>query len=110
MSIITKILALGLSLSTFGCVVGSDAGKSDEDIIGGTVDNGDPSVVQIRFSVATPQGLGESECTGTVISPNAILTAAHCTTGFSYQYNRATSADPFSSTSTDWLAATAAIG
>lgn len=56
--------------------VDGEAGESDQAIIGGTTDNGDPSVVAI-FAHA-PGATSGSLCTGTVISPTAVLTAAHC--------------------------------
>ena len=53
-----------------------DAAEVDSPIIGGTTDNGDPSVVAI-FAHAPTSNSG-SLCTGTVISSRAVLTAAHC--------------------------------
>jgi V8-like Glu-specific endopeptidase len=104
MSNISHVLGLALSLSTIGCVVGEGGpGASNENIIGGAIDNGDPSVVQIRYQVGGPQGIGGASCTATVISPTALLTAAHCSQGFNYEYNPATSADP--GNSTGWISA-----
>lgn len=72
-----SITALVIGLPLVGCVIGDSAvGGNDEDIIGGTVDNGDPSVVVI-FAHQPGQNAG-SLCTGSVISPTTILTAAHC--------------------------------
>jgi secreted trypsin-like serine protease len=48
----------------------------DQSIIGGTTDNGDPSVVAI-FAHA-PGATSGSLCSGTVVSSRAVLTAAHC--------------------------------
>jgi secreted trypsin-like serine protease len=51
-------------------------GTTDESIIGGTTDNGDPSVVAV-FAHA-PGATSGSLCTGTVIASRTVLTAAHC--------------------------------
>lgn len=53
-----------------------DIGTTDESIIGGTTDNGDPSVVAV-FAHA-PGATSGSLCTGTVIASRTVLTAAHC--------------------------------
>jgi secreted trypsin-like serine protease len=59
-----------------GCLVGDTTGGNDEDIIGGVTDNGDPSVVVIFAH--QPGATSGSLCTGSVISPTTVLTAAHC--------------------------------
>jgi secreted trypsin-like serine protease len=48
----------------------------DQSIIGGTTDNGDPSVVAIF--VHAPGATSGSLCSGTLIAPTTVLTAAHC--------------------------------
>jgi secreted trypsin-like serine protease len=50
--------------------------STDQEIIGGTVDSGDPSVVAIFAH--QPGATSGSLCTGTVISARSVLTAAHC--------------------------------
>lgn len=74
------------ALSMTACVADLTDSDSDNDsngesseqqeIIGGTTDSGDPSVVAI-FAHA-PGATSGSLCTGTVISSRAVLTAAHC--------------------------------
>lgn len=49
---------------------------ADMPVIGGTTDTADPSIVAIF--ARQPQSEYGSLCTGTVISPRSILTAAHC--------------------------------
>ncbi|WP_394835562.1 trypsin-like serine protease [Pendulispora rubella] len=51
-------------------------GEASSEIIGGTLDNGDPSVVYIVMD-------GKYGCSGSVISSTVVLTAAHCLAGFS---------------------------
>jgi secreted trypsin-like serine protease len=50
--------------------------SADMPVIGGSTDTGDPSIVAIF--ARPPQSNYGSLCTGTVISPRSILTAAHC--------------------------------
>jgi secreted trypsin-like serine protease len=52
------------------------AGVDEQSIIGGTTDPGDPSVLAIF--VHAPGASSGSLCTGTVIGPHTVLTAAHC--------------------------------
>src|SRR5689334_19575959 len=73
----TFMLAASLMSCLVGCVAGDeDTGSAEQGIIGGAVDNGDPSVVAIF--VHQPGASSGSLCTGTVISSRAVLTAAHC--------------------------------
>jgi hypothetical protein len=52
----------------------SDIDSVDENIINGTTDQGDPAVVMLRSG-------SSGFCTGTLISPTVVLTAAHCLDG-----------------------------
>jgi secreted trypsin-like serine protease len=73
-------LTLGIALVCFaatGCVyTGSQSATGSAPIIGGTTDSGDPGVVLIFAQV--PGAQNGALCTGEVISPHVILTAAHC--------------------------------
>jgi uncharacterized protein (TIGR03382 family) len=57
-------------------LLASSAVAGNAPVIQGTPDPGDPAVVQIYAYPANKSTL--DTCTGTVISPTAILTAAHC--------------------------------
>src|ERR1041385_802699 len=70
------ISAAFFAVTVPACLVGDPTGGNDEDIIGGVTDNGDPSVVAIFAH--QPGATSGSLCTGSVISPTAVLTAAHC--------------------------------
>ena len=72
--------ALVLMLALGGCA-GAPIGTGvvSEDIIGGVTDTSDVGVVLLYISVPGQQG-GEL-CTGEVVSPHVVLTAAHCAGG-----------------------------
>jgi secreted trypsin-like serine protease len=73
----SSVLAL---LMAAGCSGGlPTVGSQQENLIGATVDTADPSVVLLFQS--TPGQPGGALCTGEVISPHVVLTAAHCTGG-----------------------------
>src|SRR5262249_15404556 len=64
-----------------GCIAEGDVGFSQIAIVNGTPANHDPEVVALLRETKT--WLGESrpgsfECTGTVIAPHVVLSAAHC--------------------------------
>lgn len=50
--------------------------QTEDQIIGGTVDNGDPAIVAIFTHL--PNETSGYLCTGTIISSTKVLTAAHC--------------------------------
>lgn len=77
-----------LACSTTACVMddsvtqddsvksGTHEQTSEQSIIGGTTDTGDACVVGV---FAHPPGVNSgSICTGTIIGPHTVLTAAHC--------------------------------
>ena len=72
-----KTFASILAAFSSACLIGGSAENSnDEDVIGGVVDPGDPSVVSIFAHL--PGATAGSLCTGSVIAPSTVLTAAHC--------------------------------
>jgi secreted trypsin-like serine protease len=57
------------------------AGQTAEEIVGGTIDNGHPSVVEINFDLQDIFGKTYSKassCSGTLVSSSVIVSAAHC--------------------------------
>jgi V8-like Glu-specific endopeptidase len=72
-----EILAL---LAVFSCLASAcrSPAKSESDvkIIGGTATNDDPAIVAIYVEIMAREA--RFMCTGTLIAPNLVLTAAHC--------------------------------
>src|SRR6185436_12990099 len=72
-SLLVAAAAVGCSAAT------GEPGVVEADIIGGASDASDNAVVLLYMTV--PGQAGGAICTGEVISPHVVLTAAHCTGG-----------------------------
>ena len=96
-------------------MIGCSAPTSDDDpvithsaIQGGQATAGDPAVVQLRYRVGASSA---AACTGTLIAPKLILTAAHCVPrgAYSFQYNTAPVVDTFDFKAAGWVDAFFAV-
>jgi MYXO-CTERM domain-containing protein len=67
------LLALPLALSSAACTSLSpeEVASDRAPIVNGSLDTQDPAVVALTFQ-------GQAFCTGTLVSPDVVLTAAHC--------------------------------
>jgi secreted trypsin-like serine protease len=73
----TALVPAFLSITLAACAVSGAGPELDEEfIVGGVLDTGDPAVV--AFVPVDAQGQILGLCTGTLIDPSVILTAAHC--------------------------------
>jgi secreted trypsin-like serine protease len=64
------------NVAGIGPGIGPGIGETRSAIVGGTTDTGDPGVVLVFAQ--RPGSASASLCTGEVISPHVVLTAAHC--------------------------------
>jgi hypothetical protein len=67
-----------IGVGSFGCAADpwvEETGSSTKEIIGGAVDTAHPAVVAVLTDMADGSA---GICTGTVIAPDVVLTAAHC--------------------------------
>lgn len=70
------VLALGCGGQPAAAEHAESTAQDRSEIIGGTTDTGDDSIVAV-YAVA-PGATSGALCTGTVIAPTVVLTAAHC--------------------------------
>ncbi len=98
---------LGLALSLSGCVVGTNDGTSDDNILGGSIDYGDPAVAVVRYMDTT----GSSYlCSGTLIAPRLLVSAGHCAVPGVYDVNFSTEPDLSAAIgAAGWVNATAIV-
>jgi len=75
-ALMTTLFACSMAACAMDQIDDDAVSTDDQSIIGGTTDNGDPSVVAIF--VHAPGATSGSLCSGTVVSSTAVLTAAHC--------------------------------
>src|SRR4051812_42477426 len=77
---ITWVLLTGLAVAAGGCggpegsAGAGPLGSSAQPIIAGTVDTGDPAIVEL----VAINGQMAAKCTATLVTPHVLLTAAHC--------------------------------
>src|SRR5215471_7034567 len=75
-ALLFRVRRLSARLLVFCCLSACSArapAEAHESITNGTVDPGDPAVV----AIVTSDGI-TAHCTGTLVLPHTILTAAHC--------------------------------
>ncbi len=69
-------LLVGVGLGGCQGISDMNASVAQQAIVGGTKTSGDPSVVLVI--ARKPNSQSQSLCTGEIISPHVVLTAAHC--------------------------------
>ena len=71
-----RLLGVAVLCSFAACSAPPSVGAVSQGIINGVTDSNDPAVVMVLSQV--PGSMNASLCTGEVISPHVVLTAAHC--------------------------------
>ncbi len=66
-----------LLLALAGCVDDEAFAEQQQAIVGGTIDDGHPSVGSIHYDT-DGDGVRDKSCTATMIGARSVLTAAHC--------------------------------
>ena len=81
MRTIRRAILCSLFVTALGCADASPPiNEDDANIVGGETDTGDPSVVAVYAQ--QPGSDAGFLCTGSVIAPTVVLTAAHCVSTF----------------------------
>ena len=74
-----RLLLLSWALVGFGCGPSVNVSSRHDAIYGGTLDVGDPAVIALGTGGS---GIYSMYCSGTLIAPSTVLTAAHCINAF----------------------------
>ena len=72
-----RFIGLCAVASLAACVAPASVGDVSQSIINGSTDTGDPAVVMVLAQMPPPS-MQASLCTGEIVSPHVVLTAAHC--------------------------------
>ncbi len=75
-AVMKRHLGVALFFAFAGCGAPPTVGERTQPIINGSTDPGDNAVVLVAAQV--PGSMNASLCTGEIVSPHVVLTAAHC--------------------------------
>ena len=70
----TTVFAIGFGVVVWGCAAPESYDSNRRQIVGGSNDTGHPAVAYLSLQFSD----GSYGCSGTLISPRVVLTAAHC--------------------------------
>jgi hypothetical protein len=81
-TVIVAMLTFASGLSLIGCAgetsIVENEGEASAELRGGTVVTGAPGLVDIKREGGKSVSDADYDCTGSMIAPNVVLTAAHC--------------------------------
>ncbi len=85
------LLCISLAAPACTTAVGSEAEarRGPAEVVGGDVDRGDPAVAYLLGETEDGMVTSTESCSGSLIAPRVILTAAHCASVFDYDRKRA---------------------